>query len=650
MSAVWPLGAQPVSESYPPNPASAAAYALMRAPVASVQFLIDIDAYRGGKPLSGGLATISEIPLASFPPDSGVATGSVMLRFADRDWVGAPVVAPLAINVPVIPAGIEGAAYAGFTVTAATGMSPYRYFVSSGTLPAGLTLDEATGEISGTPLAAGHYDFVLGVEDSPGGEGDSVAPNLFYDGRVSLPLMMDAAAPLYPENARRVLRQFGAVEIINSDGALDNIIQAHSVDGRSVRIRFGPYMADSKDFAVIADMVAVGWQPGDESVRLTLRDQSYNLDQPVQVNLYAGTGDEEGTAELEGKPKPLCYGDSPGVTPVLVDPPHLIYQIHDGQVFAIDAVYDRGGLLTLDTSVGTGGDAADTGALVSASVGASKFATCTARGTFKLGSSPAGVITADVRGDVKGGVYTDDLAAIALRIMYDRAGLSPLLVDEGTFIGTAAAGGPVGLYIDQNDVPSASAIIDRLIGSVAGWWGSGISGKLRASRLLLPETTEPVVFLDQYDIVSLTPEAKPVPRWRQRVGYAPNWTVQRGEDLDVTVSDARRQVLTEPYSVVIRSNATLQIRHLAAQDPAIVETLLRDSADAQALADYLQSLYGVERQIYRVVVKYQGLGIDLGACVNLSYPRFGLAAGQNFIVIARPFDGGRGTSELRVWG
>jgi hypothetical protein len=68
------------------------------------------------------------------------------------------------------------------------------------------------------------------------------------------------------------------------------------------------------------------------------------------------------------------------------------------------------------------------------------------------------------------------------------------------------------------------------------------------------------------------------------------------------------------------------------------------------IADYLHELHGVERQIFRIVTKYAGLEIDLGDCINLSYPRFGLGDGVNFIVIGRSVDAGRGTVELRIWG
>jgi IPT/TIG domain/Putative Ig domain/Glycosyl hydrolase catalytic core len=53
------------------------------------------------------------------------------------------------------------------SILAATGgLPPYSWHIASGSLPAGLTLNLPTGNISGAPTLAGSYSFVVGVQDT----------------------------------------------------------------------------------------------------------------------------------------------------------------------------------------------------------------------------------------------------------------------------------------------------------------------------------------------------------------------------------------------------------------------------------------------------------------------------------------------------
>lgn len=61
--------------------------------------------------------------------------------------------------------GIVVMAYSD-TVSAFGGVSPYAYAVTTGTLPAGLALDPATGIISGAPTTPGTSAFTITATDA----------------------------------------------------------------------------------------------------------------------------------------------------------------------------------------------------------------------------------------------------------------------------------------------------------------------------------------------------------------------------------------------------------------------------------------------------------------------------------------------------
>ena len=69
----------------------------------------------------------------------------------------------LAITTTTLAAASVGTAYSQ-TLTATGGTAPYSWSVSSGALPAGLTL--SSGVISGTPTTAGSTTFTVMVSDS----------------------------------------------------------------------------------------------------------------------------------------------------------------------------------------------------------------------------------------------------------------------------------------------------------------------------------------------------------------------------------------------------------------------------------------------------------------------------------------------------
>jgi hypothetical protein len=120
-----------------------------------------------GLSLNGSTGTISGNPATSgtFPFTVQVKDSSASQQTASAS-ASVLVVAPLQITTTSMPAmQVQSSVNAAINING--GMAPYTYGVSSGSLPAGLSLSSSTGVISGTPTAAGEYHFTVQVTDPP---------------------------------------------------------------------------------------------------------------------------------------------------------------------------------------------------------------------------------------------------------------------------------------------------------------------------------------------------------------------------------------------------------------------------------------------------------------------------------------------------
>ena len=99
----------------------------------------------------------------------------------------------LTVNAPTIsvstaslsPSATVGQPYTG-TVTASGGTAPYTYAVTSGALPAGMSLS-SSGTLSGTPTAGGTFNFAITATDSSSGTGPYSGTSSMFTLTVSAP-------------------------------------------------------------------------------------------------------------------------------------------------------------------------------------------------------------------------------------------------------------------------------------------------------------------------------------------------------------------------------------------------------------------------------------------------------------------------------
>jgi large repetitive protein len=85
--------------------------------------------------------------------------------FAERQFHMTTTAGLIITTAPVLAAATVGLQY-GQSLNAAGGSPPYIWSISSGGLPAGVTLNTATGALSGVPSAAGSFQFTVDLSDS----------------------------------------------------------------------------------------------------------------------------------------------------------------------------------------------------------------------------------------------------------------------------------------------------------------------------------------------------------------------------------------------------------------------------------------------------------------------------------------------------
>ena len=446
----------------------------------------------------------------------------------------------------------------------------------------------------------------------------------------------------------------GEVILANADGGLNDLLD-YGFDGRSLRILVGretaAYPAGFTEFysgtVEAADATA-------DTIVLRLRDRLALLDLPFSDVRYAGTNSlpsgKEGTEDdIKGQIKPRAYGRCYQVPLIQVNTALKIWQCHDGAVYAIDAVYDRGSLLTF------GSNHANLAALEAATVASNTYHTCRAEGLIRFGTTPFGPPTADIRGDATGS-YVDRVGAIVKRALMTQCGVSFGDIDSSSFTALdAAANYEVGIYVAGDE--SRQSVIDQLLLSVGAWLVPDRTGVWQVGRLTAPAGSPAATFTADH-ILSQTkrPPADPergVPVWQVSLRYKRYWQTFRDTDVDIAggVSEATRAQLVQEWRTVTAEDASVKTAHLLS--PLLKrDTLLVSATDAQAEADRILALHKVRRDMVDadVAINAGTASLDLGQEARLKTSRMGYGAGRDFRVIGISTDGRKQKLTAQLWG
>ena len=411
---------------------------------------------------------------------------------------------------------------------------------------------------------------------------------------------------------------FGDIEIGNVDGSRDTWLNDLWVN-RPVALWLGDVRWPRADFRPIFSGTLAGIGSRDRStLNLALRDKSQRLNTPMTEATLGGL------TENKDRIKPLCFGECHNVTPLLIDPATLTYQIHDGPIKCMIEVRDDGKPVGYTVNL--------------------------AAGTFSLTVPSFGVITASVQGDNAGGTYRNTIAALVKRIAtgYGKAAdrFAAEDIDADNFAAFEAGHPqPVGLYLaDRTNVIQACADLAASVGAQAV---VGSSGLLRLLKIALPAVGDAIaVGAAQMTKRSLHVADRPAVQASIKIGYCKNWTVQK--NLLAGIHEEHKDLLAQEWLATAARDDVVAKAYRLTTDPVQIDTLLLTRANARAEAARRLALWSVQRTVYSYTGTPALMLETLGNAQTLTHPRYGLGAGVTGQIVGITRDWLAGRVQLEV--
>lgn len=424
--------------------------------------------------------------------------------------------------------------------------------------------------------------------------------------------------------------------IINANGELDDLLERYALDGRAARLLLGRPKEARANFGAVASCIVQLATVGLKALEIQLSDGLARLDVPLNATTYLGTGGLEGGADLAGKPKPKGYGHVFNVSPPLVDSVKLIYQVNDGAISDVPMVYDR------QVELVKGSDYASQTELEATAPAAGNYRVWKGGGFFRIGSAPAGQVTADVLGDATDTGYVNKTADIVKRILLFQAVLDAAETDAASFAAlNVSAPAEVGIWRGA-ELSTVREVVEELLAGVGAFGGFNRLG-LFTVGLVAAASGAAVASFDATQIGD--PIREPMPAdihpvvWRARVAWQKNYTVQ--SDLAAGVTAARRAFAAQAERIAVKDDVTAKSRRPLAKEYGPHGNLYALQADANTEAQRLLDLWKADRKLYRLPLPAIALNRDLGEVVNIKHPRLGLTAGRDVRILGHRLEGAR---------
>lgn len=396
----------------------------------------------------------------------------------------------------------------------------------------------------------------------------------------------------------------GQLELIN-DGSLDAEL-TRAYPGWPVTLYLGDPAWPKSDFRpVLAATVQEVTAPALNRLTFTLRDRRERLRVAITSAVLA-----------DQRPPPIALGYPFNVEPPLTTAATLTYTVHSGAVAALTAVRDNGVAVAFTPNVSAG--------------------------TFTLSANPAGRITADVTGPATYGHTTAGLIEWLARA----AGLTSGDLDAvnlAAFANTA----PIG-WFGTGDAHCWDAMQEIAAAAGAALTFSP-AGQLQLYRLEAPKlTADATLDPDLIEAGGLSVTTLEPPDDAVNLTHSRNWTPQDADGLAGSVTPANRDRYSRAHQTVTASNGVRATWPLAEQPT--VDSFFISSGVAQTEVNRRATLRSTARRILTVQALTPAWEWRIGQTIRVVYPRYGLDAGQNFVLMRKTLALNTVRVTLDLWG
>jgi len=405
----------------------------------------------------------------------------------------------------------------------------------------------------------------------------------------------------------------GSIVLANGDGGLDYLADYY-FDNKAVEILIGQPGETVVDgfFSIFRGVIlSVGFD--EQTVTLEVSDLKEKLNKVFPPNDFT-------SGNASGSPKPIVLGQVFNVEPVLTNETTHIYQVHDGAITSIDAVYEAGELLT-----GGGTD----------------YTANLAKGTIQLTSAPSGVITVDATNDIVYGSFTNRAGGILYELAVEYAGLEPTTNPEvygGGFFGPPSLTSVGGYFRDRITVLDA---MNQFLVSI----GASMVGKIENNNAIYPLVFEypptsgtPTIaeYITDNDIIEIEMLPTIPPAWSVAVNYKRNYRPLTQAELGASPADADYAV-RKYLSVTDGGDKSATI--YSSRDVFTVDSLITNVTDATTEAARLaDEIYEKTHKVFRIKMKGSPLSFGLGDIIAVTCSRFGIGSERWMVIISKIID------------